>query len=93
MPMRLIVGISLLLLGVGMLFSQVEVLSAPSASDSVSTPWVRTVDGWERHGSWSVSSVGPPAVHPLVVAAGQVLGSILALVAFQRDGQVDRRNR
>jgi hypothetical protein len=88
---RLIVGISFVLLGMGMLFCQMEGFSAASPGVEVSTPWVRTADGWERHGSWTVSSVGPPSVHPLVVAAGQTLASIFALALFQRDEHVGKR--
>jgi hypothetical protein len=47
--------------------------------------WVRTVDGWERVDSWYVSEVRPPRLHPLVVAAGQGLVSLLGLVACQRE--------
>ncbi|MEX2309436.1 MAG: hypothetical protein WD738_17685 [Pirellulales bacterium] len=46
--------------------------------------WVRTVDGWERSGSWYVSEVRPPTLHPLVVAAGQGLVSVLGLVACKQ---------
>jgi hypothetical protein len=73
-----------LLLGVGLFACQVEGFSAGSPVAEVSMPWVRTVDGWERPG-WTVSAIGPPAVNPLVVATGQVLISVLALVFFERD--------
>ena len=44
--------------------------------------WVRTVDGWERpEGLVYGTGPAPPRLHPLVVAAGQVLLSALALVA------------
>jgi len=43
--------------------------------------WVRTLDGWERPNDWQPSLAGPPAVHPLVVATGQLLLSVFALVA------------
>jgi hypothetical protein len=84
---RFIIGISLLLLGFGLFACQVEGVSARSSTADFTMPWVRTVDGWERQGSWTVSAVGPPAVNPLVVAAGQTLASILALAFFQRDSQ------
>jgi hypothetical protein len=84
---RFILGISLLLLGLGLFACQVEGVSAGALAEGVSTPWVRTVDGWERPGCWVVAAGGPPAVHPLVVAAGQTLASILALAFFQRDSQ------
>jgi hypothetical protein len=87
---RFIVGISLLLLGVGLFACQVEGFSERSSSAEISTPWVRTIDGWERPGSWSAADVGPPAVHPLVVAAGQTLVSILGLAFFERDSRSKR---
>jgi hypothetical protein len=51
--------------------------------------WVRTVDGWERPHSWNHSLAPPPAVHPLVVAAGQALVSLFALAVATSGG--DRR--
>jgi len=50
--------------------------------------WVRTADGWERAASIYMdgvpAEVGGPQLHPLVVAVGQGLFSVLALVACQR---------
>jgi hypothetical protein len=83
---RSIIGISLLLLGVGLFACQVEGFSDRSSA-GISTPWVRTVDGWERPGSWTAAGIGPPAVHPLVVAAGQTLVSLLGLAFFERDSR------
>lgn len=88
--MRLIVGISCLLLGVAMLSCRLE---GPTAPREIAKPpaveWVRTVDGWERPDTWTFSGMapaaGPPPLHPLVVAAAQGLASALALVAFGRD--------
>jgi hypothetical protein len=82
--MRMILGISLLLLGIGTLScrgtrEEVEVATRPAMN------WVRTIDGWERPGLWAVSRVTPPRLHPLVVAAGQGLASALVLVAFRRE--------
>jgi hypothetical protein len=85
--MRLIVGISLVLLGVGSLLCEVECRSAVNAAASGMTGFVRTVNGWERPQSWRIESCSPPRVHPLVVAAGQGLVSIFALVACQSDRQ------
>lgn len=80
--MRLIVGISLILLGLGTLSCQLE--DAPPARPEIGQlEWVRTASGWERPASWCVA---PPAhrpqLHPLVVALGQGLASIWALAAF-----------
>jgi hypothetical protein len=87
--MRAIVGILCLLLGVGMLSCRYEGLSAkPQAAGRTQVRgWVRTVDGWERAGSWQVDEVGPPGLHPLVVAAGQGLVSLLGLAACGRERQ------
>jgi hypothetical protein len=79
--MRSILGILLLLLGVGLLSCHIEGRSADVTGPRRQSDWVRTVDGWERPLSWSPSFVRPPAVHPLVVAAGQALCSLFALAA------------
>jgi hypothetical protein len=81
--MRLIVGITLLLLGVGSLSCRVE--GTTNSKLRTTVPWVRTVDGWERPNLWYASPARPPQLHPLVVAAGQTLASLLALAAFRRD--------
>jgi len=78
--MRSVVGIVLLLLGVGLLSCQFEGQSA-SVTTTAQADWVRTVDGWERGNDWSLSHTPPPSLHPLVVAAGQVLVSMFALAA------------
>ena len=83
--MRLIVGITLLLLGVGSLSCRVE--GTTNSKPQTPAPWVRTVDGWERPNLWYTSPAKPPQLHPLVVAAGQSLASLLALAAFRRDDQ------
>lgn len=68
-----------------MLSCQVE--SARDSTDMAQPKvvvWVRTVDGWERPDSWNLEPVRRPALHPLVVAAGQGLLSVLALALFDR---------
>lgn len=89
--MRLIVGIACLLLGLGTLSCQMgpavprTTIATTRAGDATpATGWVRTVDGWERVNSWYVGEVRPPQLHPLVVAAGQALVSLLGLAACQR---------
>ncbi len=82
--MRLIVGISLLLLGLGMFSCQVEGTARESFNGKPTMNWVRTMSGWERPAVWFSEPPTPPALHPLVVAVGQGLGSILALAAFSR---------
>jgi hypothetical protein len=81
--MRLIIGISLLLLGVGTLSCRLEGTTGATPKPTHSIAWVRTTDGWERPGDWYVTYATTPRLHPLVVAAGQGLVSILALVAFR----------
>src|SRR5262245_36939781 len=86
---RLILGISLLLLGLGGLSCQVQdsIGSRPAA-----TPvgrWVRTVDGWERPEFWNAPELFTPRLHPFVVAAGQGLFSVMALVVCARDRRTD----
>ena len=82
-PMRIIVGISLLLFGTGTVLCEVECQSAAAAASPDWTGWVRTTDGWERPQGWQVAAASPPRLHPLVVAAGQGLVSVFALVACQ----------
>jgi hypothetical protein len=83
---RAIFGISCLLLGAALLLCQEEgsgqkLIAQPQAT----VRWVRTVDGWERPGNWQLEAPKSPALHPLVVAAGQGLLSVFGLVLFQRD--------
>ncbi len=80
--MRFIIGISLLLLGFGMLSCRVEGLAVREPERAPASQWVRTIDGWERSDRWAVTPVREPAVHPFVVAAGQGLVAVMALVAF-----------
>jgi hypothetical protein len=83
--MRQIVGISVVLFGTGALLCEIEWQSATLASASRATALVRTVDGWERPQDWRSEPVTAPRIHPLVVAAGQGLVSIFALVACHGD--------
>ena len=65
--LRLILGITLLLLGLGTLSCQVQ----DSVGDGPVIPsagkWVRTVDGWERPELWNAPELHAPRLHPLVV--------------------------
>lgn len=80
---RLVIGIVLLLTGVGMWSCQVDTSTGDTQAAARAAPWVRTVDGWERAGSWLAEAPSsPPRLHPLVVASGQLLLSLLALAAF-----------
>jgi hypothetical protein len=77
--MRSILGILLLLMGAGLVSCRIEGSSADVLPPSATSDWVRTADGWERSHNWSPSLAEPPAVHPLVIAAGQLFVSLLAL--------------
>lgn len=79
--MRSILGIVLLLAGAGLVTCRIEGRDAQVISSDLSDNWVRTADGWERSSNWTPSLAEPPAVHPLVIAAGQLLVSMLALAA------------
>jgi hypothetical protein len=70
-----------------MLSCHVEGLAAREAEPATASRWVRTADGWERPDRWVTTPVWTPGVHPLVVAAGQGLASVMALVAFRRDAR------
>jgi len=88
--MRSILGILLLLFGLGLLSVRIEGRSADLAIPRQQLEWVRTVDGWERPNNWVTSLAEPPAVHPLLVAAGQTLVSLFALAAAA--GPSDRKS-
>ena len=89
--MRTIVGISLLILGLGLLLGRVEGVGLEVPSEVRELEWVRTARGWERTAGWSNRPVVAPQLHPLVLAAGQGLASLLALVAFATAKPVDVR--
>jgi len=89
--MRLIVGIVLVLVGIGSVFCRLELLSADVPAQMEPAPWVRTVDGWERSDSWYRPMSSPPTLHPLVVAAAELLISVSALVACSGDSRPTRR--
>jgi len=85
--MRLIVGISLLLVGVGTLSCRVESAVSSAEAKSSALVWVRTSQGWERPAYWSAPPVPTPRLHPIVVALGQGLLSIWALAAFREESE------
>ena len=82
---RLILGISLLLLGSGLLLCRVEETSGNGVVVPAAARWVRTIDGWERPGMWRETTDFVPRLHPLVVAAGQGLLSVFGLLACRRN--------
>jgi hypothetical protein len=89
--LRLILGISLLLLGLGGLSCQVQNSVGRGPVVTAAGQWVRTVGGWERTETWHAPDLYVPRLHPLVVAAGQGLVSVMALVVCSRHGRVGRR--
>jgi hypothetical protein len=80
--LRWIIGIVILLAAVGVHACRVDVPSA--APPNVPTyEWVRTSDGWERRSDWlPPTTLYRPALHPLLVACGETLLAVAALVAF-----------
>ena len=76
----------LLLLGMGLVSCRFESQSADFDKDRSQTDWVRTVDGWQKTNNWIPSLAAPPAVHPLTIAAAQVLVSLFALTAAANPG-------
>jgi hypothetical protein len=79
---RQIVGIVFVVLGIGMWMCHWEGMAASLPEGTGANRWVRTADGWERKKAWHVDVVPPPPLHPLIVAAGEGLISVFALVAF-----------
>jgi hypothetical protein len=80
---RSILGISLILIGMGVWACQVEGTADRAPINPPSEPtWVRTVDGWERPATWSPPAFSPSQLHPLIVAAGQLFASLFALAAW-----------
>jgi hypothetical protein len=75
----------LLLVGLGILSCQVRDSVGDGPAVLPATQWVRTVDGWERPALWNAPGPHSPRLHPLVVAAGQGLVSVMALVACRRN--------
>ena len=77
--MRSILFIVLLVVGAGLVSYRIDGSAARTAANESADNWVRTTDGWERASNWTPSLAAPPAVHPVVIAAGQLLFSLLAL--------------
>jgi hypothetical protein len=46
--------------------------------------WVRTVRGWEELDTLRGDPLPPLTLHPSIVAAGLLCGSMLALLVFER---------
>src|SRR5436190_21414575 len=63
--LRLILGITLLLLGLGSLSCQVQESIGEGPVAPPAGQWVRTVDGWERTDLWRAPDRYVPKLHPL----------------------------
>jgi hypothetical protein len=79
---RLVVGIVLLLAGAVSLSCRFDGLAVELPPSHERIEWVRTVHGWERPDAWLPEEVPALQLHPLVVASGQAMLSVLALAAF-----------
>jgi hypothetical protein len=54
-----------------------------ASQPSVVTPWRRTSQGWQHVDQWTTTvSARDGTLHPLVLAAGLLLGTLWVLVAF-----------
>jgi hypothetical protein len=85
---------SLLLLAVAVWIGA-ELPATPPAADPQDHPWRRTEKGWEHIGRWTASTGHDAcALHPMTVAAGEILASALALLALDRPsrGQSERKH-
>ena len=83
--MRPIGWLSLVLLGLGWLASEVP-LAETQQERQVETGWRRTVDGWEHSSRWtSDGRICRPALHPSVVGLSQLLLALAALIALSKD--------
>lgn len=58
------------------------------SSELASAPrWIRTVDGWEQTSDLAAGrSMYMPPLHPLVIAAGQVMLVLMAFLLFPASG-------
>jgi hypothetical protein len=84
--MRSIFSIVFVLSAIGLASCRFENQSADFEMERSQIDWVRTVDGWQKSTDWIPSLAPPPAVHPLTVAAAQLLVSLFALTAACRPG-------
>jgi hypothetical protein len=75
----------MLLVGAGTLTCRLDGLAIDHSPSQERIEWVRTVHGWERPEAWAAVEVSELQLHPLVVAAGQALLSVLALAVFATD--------
>jgi hypothetical protein len=88
--MRIAIGLTLLLWGLGWWAAGVELPANPDAPGRDARPWRRTSEGWEV-----LPALAPPAttgiegLHPILVALGQAQASAFVLLAW---GTATRRS-
>ena len=64
--------------------------AAATPRPATTIDWVRTVDGWERSSAWRLAPPPPGArLHPLLVAALELLAALFVLVAYAREPEND----
>jgi len=68
----------------GQIAANVDPIMSLSSAETRQIEWVRTTRGWESLDTWQISSPSRITLHPGIVAAGQLLGSLLALLALTR---------
>ncbi|MFV2066703.1 MAG: hypothetical protein ACC645_06945 [Pirellulales bacterium] len=91
--MRWILIIALLLFGSA---ATACLLPVPqeTAGDAPKSEWVRTRDGWESQIGWGPPPpLYEPAIHPIVVASGEIFLSLIALIAFSTEPSHSRAVR
>jgi len=80
--MRLIGWLLLGVMLLGWLASEIPSSGSQPVGQSL-TDWRRTAQGWQRV-TWGTLEQGPrrPTLHPVVVAAGELMLALAALIAF-----------
>jgi hypothetical protein len=82
LPMRRVLLLLVGLFILGVVACRWESASAPGAAPPAPR-WLRTTDGWERAGDvLRDRSLYAPPLHPLTVAAGQLLVALAAFLLF-----------
>jgi len=91
--MRWILIVTLLLFGAATTACLLPV-SGQTTIDRPRAEWVRTRHGWESRTGWGTPSVPyQPAIHPTVVAVGEMFVSLIALVADSTNSRPNRVRR
>lgn len=80
--MRIIALLLLMLPLTGQLAARSETEPTALATPVAHTDWVRTTRGWEKLDTSRSEPSTRELIHPAIVAGGQLLASLLALVAW-----------